>query len=176
MPISNIKKLHKELKYSIDVKKLKDLDCIVLQFPKISIRSDEMSSKVFCYTWDDEFVQVFSEEDDIRGAFQECPSYAKLAVIYTDIVLKLLTNNFHTDLVAVYDDKKQINGISSLYRIVPIKSSDMTKAKQLLTISNDFIMGESGAELAKEFDVSEGYDIIVKIVGNLGMKLDSSDD
>lgn len=170
MPISNIKKLHKELKYSIDVKKLKDLDCIVLQFPKINIRESDMSGKVFCYTWADEFVQVFSEEDEIMGAYQECPSYAKLAIIYTDIVLKLLTNNFHTDLVSVYDDKKQINGISSLYRIVPIKSSDMVKAKQLLTISNDFIMGEPGATLAKEFDVLDGYDIIVKIIGNLGLQ------
>lgn len=170
MSLDKIKKLHKELDYVITVKKLKDVDCIVLQFPKINIRESNISGKTFLYSFGDSFVQLFSDEDDIYGQCLQCPPYAKLAIIYTDIVLKLLNNNLHTDLVSVYDNTKQINGLSSLYRIVPFSSKAETeKAKHLLTLANDFLLGESGANLAQEQDISEGYELIINIVHNLGI-------
>ncbi len=169
MSDNKIIKLHKELNFCIQIKKLKDLDAIILQFPTINIRDCPISDKMFVYSLGLDYIELFSEEDDIHGIYIQCPPYTKLAILYCDIILKLLKNNLHTDLVYVYNDKKLIGGLKSLHKIIDFNSEDVDKAKKLLVLTIKTLFGESCINLATEQNISDGYLIILKIINNFGI-------
>lgn len=167
---NDIVKIHKELDYLIQIKKLKDVDCILLQFPIVSIRECNISGQSFVYAIHPESIELFFELDtDIDGKIIKCPSYARLAILYVDMVLKIIGNGFHTDLVCVFDDKKLIGGLQSLYRIVPTNPSEEKMEKDLLSCANDMLLGHSRAKFAEDNNIIEGYDIIINIVNNQGI-------
>jgi hypothetical protein len=160
--MNNLLEFHARHGYYIKVQPLKSGSGYFAEFP-----ATEKNPFVSAYIVEPDKITVTidMEGKDFPMQVISCPVYASRALIHGDIAITSAKIKISEKLICYFDNKnKQTNTLDN------IKLTEDERAKELLLLKliNTNILNANIDNLAKEYNVVDGYEVIKKMISKGG--------